>query len=96
MAKYITLLDYTHDGVMGFGELSQRLADARSGASAMGITIESYYLTIGHHDAVVISDAPDAATVAKFLLKMGASGRFSTETLTAFSEDEALAIAGDL
>jgi len=96
MAKYITLLEYTSDGVAHIGELSERLAAARAGASEMGITIESYYLTLGHYDAVVISDAPDRATVAKFLLKMGAMGRFSTETLGAFTEDEALEIVDGL
>ncbi len=37
---------------------------------------------------VVISEAPDAATVAKVSLALGAQGNVRTETLTALSEDE--------
>lgn len=96
MAKFITLLSYTTDGIAHIGEMSERLAAARAGAGEMGITIESYYLTLGHYDAVVISDAPDRTALAKFLLKMGGTGRFSTETLGAFTEEEALDIVSGL
>lgn len=96
MAKYVTLLKYTHEGIAGINDLENRLEDARNAAAAMGVTIEAYYLTMGHYDAVVISEAPDSATVAKFILTMGGTGRFATETLAAFSENEAIAIAGEL
>ena len=96
MAKYISLLKYSTDALTGFGDLAERLAGARAAASAMGITIESYYLTMGKYDAVVISDAPDNETVARFILSMGGAGRFKTQTLAAFDEATAVDLAGKL
>ena len=90
MAKYISLLNYSTDALAGFGDLGQRLSEARAAASGMGVTMESYYLTMGQYDAVVIADAPDNDTVAKFILAMAGTGRFSIQTLAAF--DEATAV----
>ena len=94
MAKYISLLKYSKDALAGFGDLEQRLAEARAGAAQIGITIESYYLTLGKYDAVVIADAPDNETLAKFVLAMAGTGRFSIQTLPAFDEATAVGLAG--
>jgi uncharacterized protein with GYD domain len=51
---------------------------------------------MGQYDAVVISEAPDDATVAKLALAAGGRGNVRTETLRAFDEDEALRISEEL
>ena len=96
MAKYISLLNYSTDALAGFGDLGQRLSEGCAAASGMGVTIESYYLTMGQYDAVVIADAPDNDTVAKFILAMAGTGRFSIQTLAAFDEATAVGLAGSL
>lgn len=96
MAKYISLLKYGTEALAGFGDLEQRLAEARAAASNMGVTIESYYLTMGKYDAVVIADAADNDTIAKFILAMAGTGRFSIQTLAAFDEATAVNLAGSL
>ena len=96
MAKFISLINYSSDAMSGFSDLGERLAAGREAAASHGITIDAYYLTLGQYDAVAIVDAPDSAAVAKLLLTMGGAGRFSTVTLAAFSEEEAVEIASDL
>lgn len=96
MPKFVTLINYTDEGVQHFKELAQRLSHARDGAAELGVTIDSYHLTMGRYDAVVIIDAPDAATAAKLMLINAANGRVRTETMAAFTEDEAIAVAESL
>ena len=96
MPKFVSLINYTDEGVQHFKELAVRLEHAREGAAELGVTIDSFLLTMGRYDAVVIIDAPDAATAARLSLTNAANGRVRTETLTAFSEEEAVEIASAL
>ena len=46
------------------------------------------YWTLGHHDIVVILEAPDDETATAFALTTGAAGNVRTQTLRAFSKQE--------
>ena len=48
------------------------------------------------YDTVVVTDAPDDETVAKLAIAAGGRGNVRTETLRAFTEEEAKKIAADL
>jgi uncharacterized protein with GYD domain len=96
MPTYVTLINYTEQGVKTFKDLPSRLEETRKGGEAVGATLKAFYLTMGQYDAVVISDAPDDATVARLALAAAGRGNVRTETLRAFTEDEAKKIAADL
>lgn len=96
MPKFVSLINYTDEGVQHFKEFAARMEHARQGAAELGVTIDSFHLTMGRYDAVVVLDAPDAATAAKLALVNGANGRVRSETMAAFTEDETSAIAGSL
>ena len=96
MPTYITLINYTEQGVKTFRHLSRRLADTREYGEAIGARLLGYYLTMGQYDAVVITEAPDDATMARLALAASARGSVRTETMRAFTEHEALAIAEDV
>jgi len=96
MPKYISLINYTDEGVRNFKEFAERLENARRGAGELGVTLDAYYLTMGRYDAVVIVDAPDNRTAAKLALVNAANGRVRTETLVAFTEAETAALADEL
>jgi hypothetical protein len=49
----------------------------------------AFYLTMGQYDAVVINEAPDDQTVARLALAAAGRGNVRTETLRAFTENEA-------
>jgi uncharacterized protein with GYD domain len=96
MPTYVTLIHYTEQGVKTFKDLKSRLEETRRAGESVGAKLNAFYLTMGQYDAVIISEAPDDATVAKLALAAAGRGNVHTETLRAFDEDEALRIAEEL
>lgn len=96
MPTYVTLVHYTEQGVKTFKDLPQRLEETRTAGDAVGAKLVAFYLTMGQYDAVVISEAPDDQTIARLALAAGERGNVRTETLRAFTEDEAKSIASGL
>ena len=93
MPTYVTLIRYTEQGIKGFKDLPKRLEDTKKAGEPLGAKLVAYYLTMGQYDAVVVSEAPDDETVARLALAAGARGNVHTETLRAFTEDEARRLA---
>ena len=96
MPYFVTLVRYTNQGMSKIKESPSRLDAARKAAEALGGKIHSWFLTMGHYDAVLISEFPSDEACAKFSLQSGALGNISTETLKAFSEAEYRKICGSL
>jgi uncharacterized protein with GYD domain len=88
MATYITLLNYTEQGLKAIKESPSRLEKARQLLKSMGGELKSFYLAQGRYDGIVITEAPNDEVGAKFALAIGAQGNVRTETLRAFTEDE--------
>ena len=55
----------------------------------MGVQIKAWYMLMGQYDEMCILEAPDAETVAKVVITLSAKYGGKTETLRAFSEEEA-------
>jgi uncharacterized protein with GYD domain len=96
MPRYVTLIHYTEQGIKTFKDLPRRLDETRRVGEARGAKLVDFYLTMGQYDAVVVTEAPDDETVAKLALAAGGRGNVRTETLRAFTEEEAKQIAADL
>jgi len=64
-----------------------RLDAAKQLFNFMGVELETFYLTIGRYDGVVISEAPDDETATKLSVAVGSLGAVRTETLRAFTEE---------
>ncbi len=88
MATYITMLHYTQQGIQNIKEGPARLDKAKELFRSMGAEVKLFYSVMGQYDAVVVSEAPDDATVAKLAFMTGGQGAVRTETLRAFTEDE--------
>ena len=86
MPTYISLLDYTEQGIRDIKDSPKRLAQAKQLAKSMKGRIRQFYLTMGSHDAVAISEFPNDDAAAKFALMLGRGGAIRTETLRAFPE----------
>ena len=93
MPMYVTLIRYTEQGIKTFKDLPKRLEETRMAGEAAGAKLVAFYLTMGQYDAVVVSEAPDDETVATLALAAGGRGNVRTETLRAFTEDEAKKLA---
>ena len=96
MAKYILLVNWTEQGVKSVKDSPKRLDAARKLAETAGAKMGDFYMTMGGYDMVAHVDAPDDATLAKFVLHLAGGGNVRTQTLKAFSEDEYRKILGAL
>lgn len=96
MASYVILAKFTQQGIQGVKDAPKRRAAAREAASHLGATLGHVYVTMGEYDLVLLLDAPDDETVAKFVLGLGMQGNLSTQTLRAFDETEFDNILGSL
>lgn len=96
MAVYITLINYTDQGIKNMKDAPARFAEAKKAVEAAGGRLHQYRLTIGQYDAVVTSEAPDDASYAKIVLSIAAQGNIRTTTLKAFSEEESFQILSSL
>jgi uncharacterized protein with GYD domain len=96
MARYITLMDWTDQGVRSAKESVTRASQARAAFQQQGVAIEQIYWTLGSHDLVAVMSAPDGESVAAALLQLAAAGNLRTTTLRAFDEGEFGTILGKL
>jgi uncharacterized protein with GYD domain len=88
MPIYITLLNYTQQGIKNVKESPARDEAAKKAIQAMGGEIKQLYLTMGQYDSVAIYEAPNDETVATLLLTIGMQGNVTTQTMRAFTQDE--------
>jgi uncharacterized protein with GYD domain len=95
MATYISLLNFTDQGVRNIKDSPDRYGTFRAMAEKLGVTVKGFYYTVGRHDMVLIVEGTDEA-VTTALLKAGSLGNVRSETLRGFSIDEAKRMIGNL
>ena len=88
MATFITLANFTDQGIRAIKDSPQRAQAFREAAERAGVTVKDIYWTLGSFDIVTIVEAPDAATVTSLLLSVGSLGNVRTQTFQGFSADE--------
>ena len=86
MPTYITLMNWTGEGIGQVKDSPNRLDAGRKLFKKMGVKLKDTYLTMGRYDLVCILEAPDDETMAKAILTLGAKGMTRSETLKAFNE----------
>jgi uncharacterized protein with GYD domain len=96
MPTYISLLQYTQQGIAAIKQGPARLDAAKQAYKKVGGELKAFYLTVGQYDAVAIADLPDDMALAKMALALGAQGNVRTETLRAFNESEFRRIVSEL
>ena len=88
MPTYISLIKYTQQGAQNIKESPARFDAAKKAIKSMRGDIKQVFLTMGQYDLVIIAEAPNDETIAKFILATGSLGNVSTQTMRAFTEDE--------
>ena len=86
MTTYVMLANWTDQGALKVKDSPRRLDVAKKALKDMSGEIQSFYLTMGDYDMVVIFEAPDDAVAARFSLQLGMLGNIRTRTLKAFPE----------
>ncbi len=96
MSTYVILADYTDQGIRNIKDSPARVDAAQALIRELGGEMKQFYLTMGAHDAVVITEMPSDEAAAKLALKLGSLGNVRTTTLKAFSESEFRTIISEL
>jgi uncharacterized protein with GYD domain len=96
MPTYISLLNYTQQGIANAKGGPARLDAAKEAYKKAGGELKAFYLTMGQYDIVTIAELPDDATAARMALSIGGQGNIRSQTMKAFSEAEYRKIAGSL
>ncbi|MGH8352929.1 MAG: GYD domain-containing protein [Pseudomonas sp.] len=95
MATFITLLNFTDQGIRTVKDSPDRYQAFKAMAEPLGLEVKAVYWTVGSYDLVlIIEGADEAATTA--LLKVGSLGNVRTQTLRGFSEQEIRRIIGNM
>lgn len=88
MATYISLVQYTQQGISTIKESAKRLDAAKKLFEEAGAKLKDFYLVMGEYDIIIVFEAPNEETVAKVSLSIGAKGNVRTRTSRAFTEPE--------
>ena len=87
MATFITLLNFTDQGIKNIKDSPQRYETFKATAEKLGVTVKSVYYTIGQYDLMLVVEGSDEAATA-MLLKTGSLGNVRSQTLRAFSMED--------
>jgi uncharacterized protein with GYD domain len=85
---YVSLLQFTDQGIRNFKDTIKRAAAATTEAEKMGAKVTDAFWTMGAYDVVLLLDAPDDETVSAFSLKLGSLGNVKSQTMRAFGREE--------
>ena len=88
MPSYLSLINYTEQGIRTVREAGPRLDGLKRTLRELGGEVQSFYLTMGPYDTVAVLTLPDDETMAALALSLGASGNVRTVTMRAFPEPE--------
>jgi uncharacterized protein with GYD domain len=86
---YITLMRWTSKGMAGLPGWRERVDEGEQIIKEAGGTLQGIYVTLGRYDVVEIFEAPNDETAVEILMKLQRFAAEHTETLRAFTREEA-------
>jgi len=89
---YISLMRWTTQsraGVAGLPAWRDRVEDGERVIEEAGGKLVGVWVTLGRYDVVEVFEAPDDETALEIITKLGQAGGEETETLRAFTREEA-------
>jgi uncharacterized protein with GYD domain len=88
MAAYISLVNFTDQGIKNVKETVKRTRAAAQLAQTASARFIGVWWTLGPYDLVAVIEAPDDETATRLLLATAMQGNVRSVTLRAFSEEE--------
>jgi uncharacterized protein with GYD domain len=88
MPTYISLINWTDQGIRDAKNTVARVEQARGVIERMGGSLRDVFWTQGRYDIVAVMEWPDDASATAFLLALGGQGNVRSETLRAFNAEE--------
>jgi uncharacterized protein with GYD domain len=88
MATYVTLYNFTEQGLRNIKDTIKRVEAAKKAGSKMGVMIKEVVWTQGQYDIVVISEASDEVAANAMMLNTLKQGNVRGQTLRAYTAAE--------
>ena len=85
MATYVTLINFTDQGIRNVKDTANRASTYKKLATQLGCTLKEIYWTQGQYDVVSIIDAPDDAAVTALAMSVAKLGFIRTHSMRAFT-----------
>lgn len=95
MATFISLVNFSDQGIRNVKDSPERYEAFRAMAEKVGIKVKGFYYTMGRYDMVLILEGSDEAAMTA-MLKVGSLGNVRTETLRGFSVEEMRKMIGKM
>ena len=89
MPHYISLMRWTTAGRAGLPAWRDRVEDGERLIEESGGKLVGVWVTLGRYDVVEVFEAPDDETALEIITKLQRHGAEETETLRAFTREEA-------
>ena len=89
MPHYISLMRWTTQGRAGLPAWRDRVEDGERAIEEAGGKLVGVWVTFGRYDVVEVFEAPDDGVALEIITKLGSGGAEETETLRAFTREEA-------
>lgn len=88
MPTYISLVNFTDQGIRNFKDTPKRARAFKDMVEQMGGKLIGLYYTMGAYDAVAITEGLDDETATATALKVSSLGSVRTTTLRGFDLEE--------
>ena len=85
MATYVTLINFTDQGIRSVKDTANRASTYKKLATKLGCTLKEIYWTQGQYDVVSIVDAPDDAAATALAMSVAKLGFIRTHSMRAFT-----------
>jgi uncharacterized protein with GYD domain len=85
---YISLFNWTDQGIKNVRETVQRYERSQQLQDKHGVSLQQIYWTVGPHDLVITAEASDEESITAFLLELASAGNLRTTTLRAYDREE--------
>jgi uncharacterized protein with GYD domain len=92
MPKYLMLSTLSEQGLQTLRANPDRVREVNKDVEELGIKVLHQWFLLGPHDFVNIVEAPDAATIAKTSVALGARGSVHTESYEMLEIDEIVSV----
>ena len=94
MNTYISLIQFTPQGLQNLHESPHRAAAFKSAARKAGVKVTAQYWTLGEFDGAILFEAKDDAAATGLMLRLSGLGNVHTKTMRAFDAAQFAGIVG--
>jgi uncharacterized protein with GYD domain len=85
---YVSLINWTEQGIMDFRDTTQRAEAFTKLVESSGGKVRELVWTVGQYDMVCVADFPDDEAGVAALLRVGSLGNIRSNTLRAFGAEQ--------